>query len=354
MTKKPSTKKKPPSQQQVSPPSPPLPSAAPPSTPLPAVSTLDEWMRVAAKPHVVVAAAVVAAAMVLFFAARRFRRADKELGRVLKIAGAIFTELTAGHSPGHDKKLFLMLHKKLVAGSERGLIRAMAKCMHHECGAFVEFAKDSVSVTEGTTKSGERVFTVSGKATFAKLSGAHASTSWVVEDHRPYFVTFTVEPPAGAPSFDVLKFVDPNEFEHFTEEFLFSLFKKEPTHALSAMCDSLRSKYENEAALAKEVIGVISVAGGLKTKSSADFALVTSSVVSKSTGATDEQGREVVRASGVELEFRIAGAARDLKATVRLVFVQKRCQVVRYQLQALKSDVQNVIVDQETGEKIVV
>ena len=246
-------------------------------------------------------------------------------------------ELSSGASAGHDKKLFSMFHPTVLKRIEKGTIRAMCRCVVDRYGHFINIETGSLDLkVKGRTTS------VSARVVFEKAEGIVVHASWITEYRQPWqIVAFNVTPRA-TDEFDVLSFVKSEDFIPFGERFVCSLFAKSPTVAVSMMYPSLREKYAKEEVLAAEVFKVLRACGGLRNKSEVDLTAVDGRIVRSG----DSEGSKT---SGVELEFAVLGASRDIKVSMKIVFVDLQCLVIKYSVAAQPPAQKNVVFDQDTN-----
>lgn len=245
-------------------------------------------------------------------------------------------EFTSGATAGHDKKLFQMFHPTVLKRIERGTVRAMCRCVVARYGSFVNIVPGTVDL-----KVKARTTTVTARAVFEKSENVRINASWVTEYRQPWqIVSFNITPNASD-EFDVLSFIKSEDFIPFGERFVCSLFAKSPTVAVSMMYPTLREKYAKEEVLAAEVLKVLRACGGLRNKSEVDLTAVDGRIVR--TG--DAEGSKT---SGVELEFAVLGASRDIKVSMKIVFVELECLVIKYSVVAQPPAQKNVVYDQDS------
>lgn len=245
-------------------------------------------------------------------------------------------ELTAGSSTGYDKKFFALLHNSLFRKVERGIVRAMARCVTAKYGKFLSLDMSTVVVEEKGS-----VVSAKGKANFQHAQNVPVRAGWVLNNEGLWRVVgFDVSPISSEP-FDVFSYVTAADFAPFGEKFVCSLFARLPTDAIAMMQSTLQEKYKDEAAvskLASDIGKVLRACGGLRNPTEVDLTLVDSSTVR--TG--DEPGCKI---NGVRLEFAVLGAQRDLKVSCKIVFVGLQCRVIRYHVEAQEPHTKPVIVD---------
>lgn len=246
--------------------------------------------------------------------------------------GIFLTELTSGASSGHDRKLMGMFHSAVFRRVERGTIRAMCRCVVARYGTYVSIDEPSLVVhVRGHTTS------VVAKVNFIHAQNVTCQAAWVRHEKGItggglgawQIIGFHVLPATDG-DFDVLSFVKPEDFVSFGERFVSALFARSPATAVSMMYTTLQEKYQTEqtqAQLAKEVGKVLGACGGLRNKSEVDLTMVDARVVRSG----DTEG---TKTNGVEMEFAVLGRVRDMKVSLKIVFVELRCTVIRYNLSA--------------------
>jgi hypothetical protein len=268
--------------------------------------------------------------------------------------GLFLTELTSGASAGHDRKLMGLFHPAVFRRVERGTIRAMCRCVVACYGAYVSTDETTLAVrVRGHTTS------VVAKVTFANAKGVTCQAAWMRHEKGMsgsglgawQIIGFNILP-LHSGDFDVLSFVKPEDFVGFGERFVSALFARSPSGAVGMMYATLQEKYQTEQAqaqLAKEVGKVIWACGGLRNKSEVDLTMVDARVVRSG----DLEG---TRTNGIEMEFAVLGRTRDMKVSLKIVFVELRCTVIRYNLSAqpaAHSGQQHILVDQDEGTQTV-
>lgn len=261
-----------------------------------------------------------------------WRRRGFKKREVASPLGVFLTELTTGASSGHDRKLMGMFHSAVFRRVERGTIRAMCRCVVARYGAYVSTDDASLVVrVRGHTTS------VVAKVNFANASGVTCQAAWIRHEKGIsggglgawQIIGFHVLP-ANEADFDVLSFVKPDDYVSFGERFVSALFARSPATAVSMMYTTLQDKYQTEVAqaqLAKEVGKVLGACGGLRNKSEVDLTMVDARVVRS--GESEQS-----KTNGIEMEFAVLGRVRDMKVSLKIVFVELKCTVIRYHLSA--------------------
>jgi hypothetical protein len=245
------------------------------------------------------------------------------------------TEFTSGASPGHDKKFFQMFHPNVLKKIEKGTLRAMCRCIVTHYGQFISIIPGSLSLkVVGFTTS------VTARATFEKADNIAVHASWITEYRQPWQITAFNVIPRGSDEFDVLSFIKPEDFVPYGEKFVCSLFAKSPSVAVSMMYPTLKDKYAKEDLLAGEMLKILRACGGLRNRSEVDLTVVDGRIVRSG----DKEGSKT---SGVELEFAVLGAVRDIKVSIKIVFTNLECSVIRYGVVAQPPAQKNVVYDQD-------
>lgn len=302
----------------------------------------------------------------------------QEAKRLVKPLQRLLVELAKGASAGHDQALFRCFSPQVLRFVERGLIRAMARCVVAELGSYESIDGRSVVITRSIGKNGERLHTADAKAKFTKMDDVSVTATWAVAPplgsreksaaDAPessevaaaasglaagralgdgLILSFQVKPPEGK-QLEVLKYIDPKEFEHFGERFLLSLMTKTPTYAYEHMNDTLKQKYPSEQLVASEILKVLRAAGGLKDKNEVASQLTDARLVHHNS----EDGSPTA-ISGMELEFMILGRTKNIVALIRTNFVAMQCRVSRFTMRTVTTETtQHVVVDGDTNEVV--
>jgi hypothetical protein len=277
------------------------------------------------------------------------RRGLRERARSVPL-GIFLRELTSGSTAGFDRRFLGMFHPAVFKRVEKGVIRAMSRCVTAKYGRFVAVDDDSVElrVRSGTTSA-------VAKVNFERAEGVLCQAAWVLREGDPHLrfqiVGFNVAP-LRPEDFDVLSYIVPEEFAPFGQRFISALLSQDISTAIRMMVPSLQEKYKDEESrrsLGAEVTKVLRACGGMRHDSDVDTTMVDGRLVRVG-------GSEKARASGVELEFAVLGKIRDMRVAFKVVFVDLQCFVIKYQIvvQAPANAPKHVIYDQNTAESIVI
>ncbi|CAG9575226.1 conserved hypothetical protein [Leishmania major strain Friedlin] len=308
--------------------------------------------------------------------------------------------LTDEATPGFDQRLMRLFHPSLLeekdGGSvQRGLIRAMSRCLIDKFGKVTNIARDTVVLK----REGNDVNCMA-LVDFEKAKQVRCQLSWkrrpgVVKRYReetgryparsekesfvlngigiafPYtfqVTSFHIDPKKGD-EFNILKYVRLVDFDDFGELFVRRLFEKPPRAAVSMMVQPLKEKYSSDEALATlqdSVQKVVDACGGLasslgsltveQTSYKAIYAPVPEEAapLPGEPQTVNEDGRKAPAIDGVDMEYLVEGTTRNLEAYLRLTFSGLKALVTRYELRLLPVELAQVVMDHDTGKSIIV
>ena len=323
-----------------------------------------------------------------------------------------FFYLTDPATPGFDRRLMQMFHPSLLqekndGGSvQRGLIRAMSRCLIDNFGAVTNIQRDTVVIR----KDGNNVNCMA-LVDFEKAKQVRCQLSWkrrpnVVKKYKaatgrypvrtskdatkingigiafPYtfqVTSFHVDPKKGD-EFNILKYVILSDFDDFGTLFVHRLFQHPPVDAVEMMVGPLREKYAGEKVdvLQRNVQTVVDACGGLasplddrdidqtsckavytnKATETEQEAVKTEPLPGEpksATAATKKAKDNALRAiDGVDMEYLVEGKTRNIEVYIRLTFSGLRAMVARYELRLLADERAQVIVDHDAGTTEVV
>ncbi|EPY28753.1 hypothetical protein STCU_04898 [Strigomonas culicis] len=191
----------------------------------------------------------------------------------------------------------------------------------------------------------------------AKSAAVSDAALWQrVEAGPPLFhVTSFHIAPQAPDVFDVLQYVDLEDFEPFVEEFVLHLVLCRPlAAAVAVMHESLRAHYAEAAAqaeLEQKMRRAVQVCGGLRDPTG-DATLKEKRVVRRAAAAATEGGGAEGKTSeveAIEMVYVLEGRTRNLEVEVRVIFAGLQCYVIRYNV-TLQADTRTqVVLDGETG-----
>ncbi|GET89311.1 hypothetical protein, conserved [Leishmania tarentolae] len=309
--------------------------------------------------------------------------------------------LTDEATPGFDQRLMRLFHPTLLeedkdGGSvQRGLIRAMSRCLIDKFGKVTNIPRDTVVLK----REGNNVNCMA-LVDFEKVKQVRCQLSWkrrpgVVKRYRektgrypprsekesfvlngigiafPYtfqVTSFHIDPKKGD-EFNILKYVRLVDFDDFGELFVRRLFEKPPQAAVSMMVQPLKEKYSSDEALATlqgSVQKVIDACGGLaysldsltvdQTSYKAIYAVVPEGAapLPGQPQIANEDDWKSPAIDGVDMEYLVQGATRNIEVYLRLTFSGLKALVTRYELRLLPDELAQVVVDHDTGESIIV
>lgn len=309
--------------------------------------------------------------------------------------------LTDEATPGFDQRLMRLFHPSLLeeekdGGSvQRGLIRAMSRCLIDKFGKVTNIPRDTVVLK----REGNDVNCMA-LVDFEKVKQARCQLSWrrrpgVVKRYRektgrypprsekesfvlngigiafPYtfqVTSFHIDPKKGD-EFNILQYVRLVDFDDFGELFVRRLFEKPPRAAVSMMVQPLKEKYSSDEALAtlqNSVQKVVDACGGLvssldsltvdQTSYKAIYAPVPEEAapLPGEPKIPNEDDRKAPAIDGVDMEYLVEGTTRNVEAYLRLTFSGLKALVTRYELRLLPDELAQVVVDHDTGESIIV
>lgn len=337
-----------------------------------------------------------------------FQRPGEMKAMALSPFMTFFFFLTDPATPGFDQRLMRMFHPSLLqekgdGGSvQRGLIRAMSRCLIDQFGPIQNIPRDTVVIK----KDGVDVNCMA-LVDFAKVKQVRCQLSWkkrssVVKKYKaatgryperkgkeatvingigmafPYtfqVTSFHVDPKKGD-EFNILKYIDLNDFDDFGTLFVDRLFQHPPLEAVEMMVEPLQEKYAGEKVdvLQSNVQKVVEACGGLasplddldidQTSCKAVYTKVDEADQAAAepipgeptqTGSAAKAKEATPRAiDGVDMEYRVKGKTRNVEVYLRLTFAGLRAMVARYELRLLADERAQVIVDHDSGNTAVV
>ncbi|KAK7194519.1 hypothetical protein NESM_000369100 [Novymonas esmeraldas] len=336
-----------------------------------------------------------------------FLRPKEQAAMALSPLLTFFFFLTDEATPGFDQRLMRLFHPSLLqqetdGGSvQRGLIRAMSRCLIDRFGKVTHIPRDTVVLK----RDGSDVNCMA-LIDFEKVKQVRCQLSWrrrpgVVKQYRegtgrypvrtgkeaftlngigiafPYtfqVTSFHVDPKKGD-EFNILKYINLVDFDDFGELFVRRLFARPPRAAVSMLVEPLQEKYASDEGLATlqaSVEKVVAACGGLaapldsvdvdQMSYKAIYAAATPAETAaplpgepQSTKTPDADGdRKAPVIDGVDMEYHVKGTTRNAEVYLRLTFAGLRAFVSRYELRLLADERAQVIVDKDTGDTKVV
>lgn len=321
-----------------------------------------------------------------------------------------FFFLTDPATPGFDQRLMQMFHPSLLqekvdGGSvQRGLIRAMSRCLIDNFGPITDIPRDTVVIK----KDGNDVNCMA-LVDFAKAKQVRCQLSWkkrsnVVKKYKaatgrypvrtgkeatkingiglafPYtfqVTSFHVDPKKGD-EFNILKYINVGDFDDFGTRFVDRLFQCPPVDAVGMMVEPLQEKYAAEKVdvLQRNVQSVVDACGGLasplddleidQTSCKAVYSTADNEATGDDAAAaplpgepmrtrmTKEKATTPKAIDGVDMEYLVKGKIRNVEVHIRLTFSGLRAMVARYELRLLADERAQVIVDHDSGNTEVV
>ncbi|KAG5502941.1 hypothetical protein JKF63_04714 [Porcisia hertigi] len=309
--------------------------------------------------------------------------------------------LTDEATPGFDQRLMRLFHPSLLEGEndggsvQRGLIRAMSRCLIDKFGKVTNIPRDTVVLK----REGNDVNCIA-LVDFERAKQVRCQLSWkrrpgVVKRYRqvkgqyparsekesfvlngigialPY--TFQVTgfhiDPAKGDEFNVLKYINLVDFDDFGELFVRRLFQRPPAAAVSMMIQPLREKYSSDEAqltLQGSVQKVVDACGGFASSlDSLDVDQMSCKAIyaPQSEGAAPlpgepktagEDDRKAPVISGVDMQYQLKGTTRNVEVYLRLTFSGLKALVTRYEVRLLPDERTQVLVDRDTGTSTIV
>ncbi|CAJ1027807.1 hypothetical protein Q4I30_004668 [Leishmania utingensis] len=310
--------------------------------------------------------------------------------------------LTDEATPGFDQRLMRLFHPSLLeedkdGGSvQRGLIRAMSRCLIDKFGKVTNIPRDTVVLK----REGNNVNCMA-LVDFEKVKQVRCQLSWkhrpgVVKRYRektgryparsekesfvlngigiafPYtfqVTSFHIDPKKGD-EFNILKYLRLVDFDDFGELFVCRLFEKPPRAAVSMMVQPLKEKYSSDEALTtlqESVHKVVDACGGLassldslcvdQTSYKAIYAPKSEDAVplpGEPQALKKEDDQKAPAIDGVDMEYQVKGTTRNVEVYLRLNFSGLKALVTRYELRLLPDERTQVVVDRDTGKSIIV
>lgn len=291
-----------------------------------------------------------------------------------------YTLLTDGATAGYDKPLMRLFHPGMLKDGavERGVLRAMTRCLCDRFGKVVAIPRDTVCLK----RDGMQANCVA-LVDFERVKGVTCQLSWVtrlpsvraserlaqntttstsntstsplerlaavdgigmVPLHTFHVTSFHIEPHTHD-ALDVLQYLQLDDFEHFAEKFVSAIFAQPPRAAIEAMVPALRKRYAADEGnqLQCNVQMVVRAAGGMRE---------VDAVVSDRRVLRSEANPKAI--DGIEMTYWVRGAIRHMEVYLRMTFVGMRCYVTRYELRIRPDERTQVVVDRDSGETTVV
>ncbi|KAG5477079.1 hypothetical protein LSCM1_05420 [Leishmania martiniquensis] len=310
--------------------------------------------------------------------------------------------LTDKDTPGSDQRLMRLFHPSLLeeerdGGSvQRGLIRAMSRCLVDTFGKVTSISRDTAVLT----REGNNVQCVA-LIDFEKVKQVRCQLSWkrrpgVVKRYRqeagryparsekesfvldgigialPYtfqVTSFHIDPQKGD-EFDILEYVRLVDFDDVGELCVRRLFEKPPRAAVSMMAQPLKEIYSSEESLAtlqESVQKVVEACGGLASSPDTVDVDQTSykaiyapqrEAAAPLTGAPqkakEENDRTASAIVGVDMVHLVKGNSCDVEVRLRLTFSGLRALVDRYEVRLLPDGRPQVLVVHDVRDPILV
>lgn len=319
-----------------------------------------------------------------------FQRPGEMAAMALSPFFTFFFFLTDPATPGYDQRLMRLFHHSLLeekgdGGSvQRGLIRAMSRCLIDKFGPITNIPRDTVVMK----KDGANVNCMA-LVDFEKVKQVRCQLSWrrragVVKRYKeatgrypsrtgkeatvvngigiafPYtfqVTSFHVDPKKGD-EFNVLEYVHLTDFDDFGALFVSRLFQHPPTDAVAMMVEPLQEKYADAAVdvLQANVQTAVDACGGLSgplddldVDQTSYKAVYTAEAADTDAAATQRRAID-----GVDMEYLVKGKTRNLQVYLRLTFSGLRAMVARYEVRVLADERAQVIVDKDSGNTTVV
>ncbi|KPA79725.1 hypothetical protein ABB37_05486 [Leptomonas pyrrhocoris] len=335
-----------------------------------------------------------------------FQRPGEMKAMALSPFLTFFFFLTDPATPGFDQRLMRMFHPSLLqegsdGGSvQRGLIRAMSRCLidnfgpvthiprdtvvlkkddqHVNCIALVDFEKAKQVRCQLSWKPRPGIVKRYKAATgrYPERKGKEATTINGIRMAFPHtfqVTSFHVDPKKGE-EFNILQYVILSDFDDFGALFVERLFQRPPTAAAVMMVPPLQHRYdaENIAVLQRNVQTVVDACGGLASpvddvdvdQTSCRAVYSTAEAQAQPSVAEPLPGEpksvtsknEVARRAmdGIDMEYLVKGKTRNMEVYLRLTFSGLRAMVARYELRLLADERAQVIVDHDSGNTAVV
>lgn len=305
--------------------------------------------------------------------------------------------LTDGATPGYDQRLMQLFHPDLFkeggGGVQRGLIRAMSRCLLEAFGKPVHIARNTVVIKRNGLQSNCMAL-----VDFERAKGVRCQLSWerrpgalkkyrfnnghypkregkeaftvngisIAFPHTFWVTAFHVDPKPDD-AFDVLAYVDVKDFDGFGELFVGRLLQAPPADAVGMMVESLQQKYAGEKVkkLEDAVQSVVTACGGLVERladltvtqmsckavytspATADDLSAAQRIPGERVDLLEEKKPKAI--DGVDMEYLIRCHNRNMVAVLRVTFSGIKAAICRYELQALPDERIQVVMDQDEG-----
>ncbi|KEG13260.1 hypothetical protein DQ04_01121150 [Trypanosoma grayi] len=323
---------------------------------------LGEFLHGATSVPGTLACVVMPWVLLLLYLAYYYYRRPRELSASAVAPFVLFMDyLTDGATAGYDKPLMSLFHPELLGNVvERGLVRAMVRCLCKRLGKVTHIPRDTAMIK---SKGNQVNFVALVDFQCAKQVKCRMSWVWCPPKEllhtktgfmRRFYVTgFRVEPQQGE-DFDVLEFLRTEDFVPYAERFVEGLFERPPRAAVGMMIPALQKRYVDDLEKLQQSIQHVSGAapdGAVEVNAT----LMSEEIVRAPASAEPAAGAEDGAMQGIEMRFLVSGVGRrEVEVTVSLVFAELRCFVNRYEVRARPDTRVQVVLDHDTGEKTIV
>ncbi|KAH8605795.1 hypothetical protein ERJ75_001601600 [Trypanosoma vivax] len=259
--------------------------------------------------------------------------------------------VTEGATAGFDRRLMSLFHPQLLGKTvDRGVVRAMVRGVCERLGQVVSVPCDTVAVKEVGNEAH-----IIALVNFEHAKGVRCRMSWEWRLRRKsamqfHVTAFRIEPPPQM-KFDVLEYLNTEDFTYFAETFVERLFQRPPRLAVDMMISSLREKYSGD--LDKLQKSVESVCGAPLSGMADPNVTLLSATVLRTSDADPAASNGTVQ--GLEMRFHVDGVGnREMHVLVVVVIADLRCYVGKYEVRSLPDTRTQVLVDTDTGERLFV
>lgn len=333
-----------------------------------------------------------------------FHRTKEQEAMALSPFLTFFYFLTDEATPGFDQRLMRLFHPSVLSENDdggsvqRGLIRAMSRCLIDKFGKVTNIPRDTVVLK----REGKDVNCMA-LVDFEKAKQVRCQLSWkrrpgvvkrykeatgryparsakesfmlngigIALPHTFHVTSFHVDPKKGD-EFNILQYVNLVDFDDFGELFVRRLLAPAPNAAVAMMVEPLREKYTSDEGLAALQVAVqkaVDACGGLagpvdsvevdQTSYKAIYAAAPESATTAPLPGEPQPdakgGKDKAPAiDGVDMEYLVKGRTRNLELYMRLTFSGLKALVAKYEVRLLADERVQVVVDNDTEKSTIV
>jgi hypothetical protein len=297
---------------------------------------MDPTAGLETSPLVYVAACAVCVVLVAI-ALRQRRQSVAERVRKCAPLAAFFTDFTKQDIS--ERRLAHLFDPNVFKTMQRVTLKALNRCVVHELGPFQKMQQKTCRLSARTDAEGTTRYRATATCDFEKSKGVPCEMTWLLatsgNSYRVLVVSFRARPVDR--DLDVMKYVEPAEYEGFGERFIATILSKSPDDAFDAMTPSLQQGIGADTALQSEMKTVLQAMGGLKDRH-LEVGMSNASMIAIGSGES--------KTRALLLEYIVQGNARDVRVTLTCVFSGLKTLVIKYVFTGLHLKQKQVVVDE--------